>query len=224
MFDFFKKALRAKSNDSELPAFPAGVSSLPLGLRVGGWVSIDALPLRMLGEATLLKLPDEHQLIEARGCIDLGQGVFLHRFYLGDELFLQINVTETGGSGSSIDGIKFFGFFETKTPASREALESWLRAPSVLGQEQIEYSGKRFTRVWGEPGAWAAPVVFDELVYKNLPQPDFDLTHYAMLFERQLPNDRIEYLLISVEDSGPNDYCVVYSIGLDLSIADLEIF
>ena len=224
MFDFFKKAIRAKSNDGAPPALPAGAGSLPLGLRVGGSVAIDALPLRMLGEATLLKLPEERQLIEARGWVDLGQGAFLHRFYLSDELFLQVNVTETGGTGSSIEGVKLFQFYETKTPASRAALEAWLRAPSALGQEFLDYEGKRFSRVWGDPGAWAPPVVFDEVVYKSLPQPDYDVTHYAMLFERELPNDRMEYLLISVEDSGPNDFCVVYSIGLDLGIADLEIF
>ena len=225
MFDFFKKAIRAKSTpDGAPPALPAGAGSLPLGLRVGGSVSIDALPLRMLNGASLLELPEAQQLIEARGWIDLGQSAFLHRFYLSDELFLQVNVTETGGSGVSIEGIKLFQFFETKTPSNRSALEAWLKTPSELGQAQVTFSGKTFRRVWGDGETWAPPVVFDEVVYKNLAQPDYDLTHYAMLFERELPNDRMEYLLISVEDSGPEDYCVVYSIGLDLSVADLEIF
>lgn len=224
MFDFLKKAIGARTTAPEPPALPAGAGALPLGLRVGGSVAIDTLPLRMLGEATLLKLGDERQLIEARGWIDLGQSAFLHRFYLSDELFLQINVTETGGSGVQVEGIKLFQFFETKTPSNRAALEAWLRAPSVIGQEQIDYAGQRFFRVWGDPGTWAPPVVFDEVVYKNVAQPDYDLTHYAMLFERELPNGRMEYLLISVEDSGPNDFCVVHSIGLDLGVADLEIF
>lgn len=224
VFDFFKKAVRAQSNSEAPPALPAGAGSLPLGLRVGGSVTIDALPLRMLSGASLLELAQPQQVIEARGWIDLGQGAHLHRFYLSDELFLQVGVVATGGSGSSIEGIKLFQFFETKIPATREALEAWLKAPSEIGQEHISFSRKSFRRVWGDAVSWAPPVVFDEVVYKNSPQPDYDLTHYAMLFERDLPNDRMEYLLISVEDSGPEDYCVVYSIGLDLSVADLEIF
>ena len=67
--------------------------------------------------------------------------------------------------------------------------------------------------------------MFDEHVFKkSTGKADYDLTHYAMLYERQIPNsERLEYLLISVEDSGPNDFCVVFSIGVDVSQADLEI-
>ena len=68
-------------------------------------------------------------------------------------------------------------------------------------------------------------MVFDEHVWKKTTAADYDLTHYAMLYQRSLPGpgERWETLLISLEDSGPNDFCIVYSIGLDLSPADLEI-
>lgn len=218
MLDFLKKAIRARQLEKQPPALPAG-PALPLGLRMGAAVAVDPLPLRMLGSAPLFRLPDERQMVEARGEIDLGQGARLHRFYLSDDLFLQVNV-----DGSSVEDLKLFQFHDTVKPGSRAALEAWLKPGSELGRRELGAFGQRWERCWGEPHeAWAPPVVFDERVWKQAATPDYDLTHYAMLYQRPLPGERWESLLISLEDAGPNDFSIVYSIGLDLSPADLEI-
>lgn len=220
MFDFFKKAALSKfSKNANQP--PPPPSSLPLGLRVGGAVSIDALPFRVLGSELLFQLPPGNQVIESRGYIDLGQGANLHRFYLSDDAYIQVS-TQAG----TIDEIKLFQFVETKHPNTRAALEAWLKQGSELGRSEVQLKGKSFQRVWGDAAlAYSPPVVFDEHVFKNsAAAADYDLTHYAMLYEREIPgSERLEYLLISVEDSGPNDFCVVFSIGVDISAADLEI-
>lgn len=219
MFDFLKKAARARWNEGRQPPEAPG-SGLPLGLRLGAVVTFDHLPFKMLGNATLLELPADPQTVEARGVVDLGEGLLLHRFYLTDDLFLQVAMR-----GGRVEQIKLFQFFDTVTPGSRNALEAWLKPGSRLGAMRYEVGGKSFERCWGEEeDEYAPPVSFEETVYKNEKEADYDLTHYAMLYERELPgHDRSESLLIAVEDSGPNDFCIVTSIGLDLSPADLEI-
>jgi len=218
VFDFFKKAVRARWNEGRTP--PEAPTTNPLNLRLGAVVTIDKLPFKMLGAATLLDLPDDPQTVEARGTIDLGEGITLHRYYLTDDLFLQ--VAQRNGR---VEQIKLFQFFDTITPGSRASLDTWLQPGSRLGAATFEAGGRVFQRCWGEPGdTYAPPVVFDETVYKVETQADYDLTHYAMLYERELPGtERSENLLIAVEDSGPNDFCIVTSIGLDISPADLEI-
>lgn len=219
MFDFLKKAARARWNEGRQPPEAPG-SALPLGLRLGAVVTFDHLPFKMLGNATLLELPTAPQTVEARGVVDLGEGLLLHRFYLTDDLFLQVALR-----GGRVEQIKLFQFFDTVTPGSRNALQAWLQPGSRLGAAHYEVGGKSFVRCWGEEGDdYAPPVAFEETVYKKEEEADYDLTHYAMLYERDMPGtDRSESLLIAVEDSGPNDYCIVTSIGLDLSPADLEI-
>jgi hypothetical protein len=218
VFNFLKKALGAKA--TEQPPPPPMQAALPLNLRVGASVHMDLLRSKMLGDALLVRVTNTQQIVEARGVIDLEQGNFLHRFYLNDEEFLQLSV-----QGDHLHDIKLFQFADTKKPSSRAALDAWLKPGRELGQHSIDYRGKPFQRVWGEPETnWAPPVVFDELVYKQGAQPAYDLTHYAMLYQREVAAEQFEYLLISVEDSGPNDFSVVYSLGIDLSSADLEVF
>jgi hypothetical protein len=219
VFDFLKKAARARWNEGRQPPEAPG-SALPLNLRLGALVTIDRVPFAMLGDKTLLDLPEGAQTVEARGVVDLGEGVILHRFYLTDDLFIQVAVRQ-----GRVEQIKLFQFFDTITPGSRGALEAWLKPGSKLGAARFDAGGKVFERCWGEEGDdYAPPVVFDETVYKVEKEADYDLTHYAMLYERELPGtERSESLLITVEDSGPNDFCIVTSIGLDLSPADLEI-
>jgi hypothetical protein len=218
MFDFFKKAVRAKFSSELVPAPP---NAFPLGLRVGGAVSIDALPFRVLGSELLFELPAGHQMVEARGYIDLGQGAVLHRFYLSDDAFVQVN-TQAG----VLEELKLFQFAETKHPNTRAALEAWLKEGSELGRDRLTLKGKEFFRVWGDQNArYSPPIVFDEKVYKQNPlTADYEVTHFAMLYERSISgSERMEYLLVSVEDSGPNDFCVVFSLGVDISPADLEV-
>ena len=97
-----------------------------------------------------------------------------------------------------------------------------------VGREQIDVEGRRYTRVWGDTpaGQWAPPVVYDEKVtHPKGGEADFDLTHYSMLYQRELPQlpGRFEYLFVTAEDYGPDRFDVVYSLGTDVTTADLSI-
>lgn len=205
------------------PEEPATAPSGPLGLRLKGAVAVDSLPFRVAGERLVFEAPEGNQLIEAWGEVELGGGSRLHRYYLTDDAFVQVSTT-----AGQIDDVKLFVFHETLNPPNQAAFNEWVKRGSRIGEASIDAAGQRYDRVWGEgiAGAdWAPPVVFDEKVYnKDFREPDYDLTHYAMLYQRHVPElDRYEYLLVSAEDYGPNEYCITFSIGVDVSQADLTI-
>lgn len=218
MFDFLK---RGPGRPPTPPtAAPGGDASRPLGLHLGAVVKIDPWPFHTLADHLLLALPQTAQTIEARGVVDLGEGMVLQRYYFSDDYFLQLGVQD-----GRVLQVRLFQFFATDTPASTQELQRWLQPGSPMGTPTYALGGVEFARCWGDPdAAHAPPVVFDETVYETDGAPAYDLTHYAMLYERELPGAHsVESLLISAEDSGPNDYCIVTSVGLDLSPSDLEI-
>jgi hypothetical protein len=199
----------------------AGVD-LPLGLRPGGALALDTTVFDAAGEAFGFAPPRGHNLIEAYGQIDLGAGAILHRFYLTDDAFLQVNTT-----AGAIDEMKYFVFHETKQPANQAAFKRWVESGSAIGGTDIDVEGRRYTRVWGDEGdtGWIPPVTFDEKVYRGRPPVlDYDLTHYCMLYQRDIAAlGRTESLLVSAEDYGPSEFCVTYALGIDVTTADLDI-
>lgn len=197
---------------------PAG----PLGLRLKGAVGVDGLPFRVAGDRLLFEVPEGNQLIEAWGDVELGGGSRLHRYYLTDDAFVQVSTT-----AGQVDDVKLFVFQDTVNPSNQAAFNDWVKRGSQIGAPHLDLEGRRYDRVWGDAGAqdWAPPVVFDEKVYKDsFRSPDYDLTHYAMLYQRLVPElDRYEYVLVSAEDYGPNEYCITFSVGVDVNQADLTI-
>jgi Protein of unknown function (DUF2491) len=194
----------------------------PLGLRLKGAVGVESLPFRVAGDRLVFEAPEGNQLIEAWGEVELGGGSRLHRYYLTDDAFVQVSTT-----AGQIDDVKLFVFHETRNPSNQAAFNDWVKRGSQIGAPHLDIAGQRYDRVWGDAGAgeWAPPVVFDEKVYKeDFRKSDYDLTHYAMLYQRLVPGlDRYEYVLVSAEDYGPNEYCITFSVGVDVSQADLTI-
>ncbi|WP_313917819.1 DUF2491 family protein [Tahibacter sp.] len=204
------------------PEEPAIAPVGPLGLRLKGAVAVDSLPFRVAGDRLLFEAPEGNQLIEAWGEVELGGGSRLHRYYLTDDAFVQVSTT-----AGQMDDVKLFVFHETVNPPNQTAFNDWVKRGSQIGAAQLDVNGQRYDRVWGEgvTGDWAPPVVFDEKVYnKDFREPDYELTHYAMLYQRLVPGlDRYEYVLVSAEDYGPNEYCITFSVGVDVSQADLTV-
>lgn len=195
--------------------------ALPLGLRVNGRVALDTLFVRAHPDAYSAPLPDGHQGIPCYGHIDLGGGHALHRFYLDDEAYLQVST-----NSDAVEGIKAFVFVETVNPATQADFQRFITTHAHLGDASVEYAGRTWHRDFsGDAGDRVPAVVYDEVLYRNdPPRRDDDLTHYAMLYRRALPGlDRDEFLLVTGEDYGPNEFCVTYAIGLDLTTADLDI-
>lgn len=194
---------------------------LPLGLRIGGRVRFDRTLYRVAPGAMTEELPDGHQGIECYGHIDLGDGYAMHRFYLEDDAYLQVMTV-----GGSIESIKGFVFHDTVNPPTKAAFQQFVTGDPHLGAQHIEYAGKRWTRVTSpDAGPRIPPMAFDEVLYRHVPpRRDDDLTHYAMVYSREVPElEREELLLVTGEDSGPNEFCVTYAVGMDLTEADLDI-
>lgn len=201
---------------------PPFAHELPLGLRINGRVAFDTLTFRAHPQAWTLRLPEGHQGIPCYGHIDLGGGHALHRFYLDEDGYLQIST-----ASGQVEGIKAFVFQESVNPANQAEFKRFIQEHPHLGADRIEYAGRTWYREFGDAGgaAKAPPVVYDEVLYRHdPPRRDDDLTHYAMLYRREVPElEREEFLLVTAEDYGPNEFVVTYAIGIDLTTADLDI-
>lgn len=196
---------------------------LPLRLRVGAQVVIDTTLYQVAPGAMTAELPGGYQGVPCYGHIDLGDGYALHRFYLDDDAYLQVSTV-----GGDIEAIKGFVFHQTVHPPDKAAFRQFVSGHQHLGDHRIEYAGHQWRRVNestdGNDGR-IPPIAYDEVLYRHRPpRRDDDLTHYAMLYYRSVPElGRDEYLLVTAEDSGPTDFCVTYAVGIDLTTADLDI-
>ena len=212
LFDLFRKP--------EKPATPK--PAYPLGLRPKAAVEIDRLPYRLAADRLTFQPPEGAQFVERIGHIRLSEGATeIYRFYLTDDAFLQVIL-----SAGVIEAIGYFVFHETITPDNAAAFRAWTEPGSRIGAPSFSAEGRSYERQWGEdPSRWSPPVAMDERVFGSDPsRPEFDLTHYAMLYARDAdtPSGR-EHLLVSAEDYGPNEFCVVVSVGVALTEADLRI-
>ncbi|MBL8264657.1 MAG: DUF2491 family protein [Xanthomonadaceae bacterium] len=212
LFDIFRK-----------PAVPqAKPPTYPLGLRMKAGVEIDGLPFRLAADRLVFEPPLGAQFVERIGRIRLSEGATeIFRFYLTDDAFLQVIQ-----SAGVVEAIGYFVFHETITPDNAAAFRAWTEPGSRIGAPMFALGDRSYERQWGEdPGRWSPPIAMDEVVFGADPsRPEFDLTHYAMLYARDAdtPSGR-EHLLVSAEDYGPNEFCVVVSVGVPLTQADLRI-
>lgn len=212
-----------KKQQAPEPATLPFAHELPLGLRINGRVAFDTLPFRAHPQAWTLRLPEGHQGIPCYGYIDLRGGHALHRFYLDEDAYLQVST-----ASGQVEGIKAFVFQETVNPANQAEFKRFIQDHPHLGADRIDYAGRTWYREFGDQlgaGGKAPPVIYDEVLYRHdPPRRDDDLTHYAMLYRREVPElDREEFLLVTAEDYGPSEFVVTYAIGIDLTTADLDI-
>ncbi|MGH8032641.1 MAG: DUF2491 family protein, partial [Luteimonas sp.] len=186
--------------------------ALPLGLRIGGQVQFDRTIYRVAPDAMTAELPDGFQGIACYGHIDLGDGYALHRFYVDDDAYVQVSTV-----GGEADGITAFVFIETVNPPTKQAFQQFVQQHDHLGALRIDYAGHAWTRSTNSTaGDERIPAMaYDEVLYRHQPpRRDDDLTHYAMLYRRDVARlDRDEFLLVTAEDSGPNEFCVTYAVG-----------
>ena len=192
-------------------------------LRKGAMVELDKITFSMLPEDALFPKLNCSQSVETRGYVDLGAATRLHRFYLSDNTWIQAK-SVNGDDDASVDDLKLFVFYDTKTPTTQAGLDAIAGENSPLGRKIYLFEGKIFQRVWGDDEEQAGLVEFNEDVYVvNDKMREFTTTHRALLYERPLTgSERMEYLLISVEET-VEDTCVVYSIGVDLTSADFSV-
>jgi hypothetical protein len=218
------KMLARDAKEALSPAHVAGaVCPEPLKLRRGGFVQVDTLPFRMLGERTNFELSSCAQPIAARGLVDLN-GSWLHRYYLDDDdTWIQVK-TDGGVGDANVSECILWQYWDTKTPASHTELRQIAGPQSEIGLPTFTVGAYEYQRVWGVARGQTELVPFTEWVFdKSDVTPSFGCRHHAMLYRRRLENtERQEYVLISVEEC-PDSLQVVTSIGMDLSPADLSV-
>lgn len=214
---------RGRGSGAAAPADAGALPhALPMGLRIGARIQFDRTLYAVAPGAMTEELPAGYQGVPCYGHIDLGDGYALHRFYLDDDAFLQV-----GTVGGDVDAIQGFMFHETVNPPDKAAFQAFVMHDDHLGAAEISYAGHRWTRFTSaDAGAARIPAMaYDEVLYRHQPpRRDDDLTHYAMVYSRDVPAlQRQEFLLVSAEDSGPNEFSITYSVGVDLTSADLDI-
>lgn len=212
----------------EPPAAPASFGrgaighDLPFGLRIGARITFDRTMYRVAPGAMTVELPDGFQGIPCYGHINLGDGYALHRFYVDDDAYLQVSTC-----AGEVEAVKAFVFHETVNPPTKQAFQHFVMEHAHLGAPQIEYAGRHWLRGTNstDESVRIPAICYDEVLYRHAPpQRDDDLTHYAMLYRREVPElQREEFLLVTAEDSGPNEFCITYAIGVDLSQADFDV-
>lgn len=214
---------RAPAPAANALAAPGALThAMPLGLRIGAHLQFDRTLYGVAPGAMTEELPAGYQGVPCYGHVDLGDGYALHRFYLDDDAFLQVSTV-----GGDVDGIQGFVFHETVNPPTKAAFQAFVAEHEHLGAAAIDYAGQRWSRVTSaSAGSERIPAMaYDEVLYRHQPpRRDDDLTHYAMLYSREVPElSRQELLLVSAEDSGPNEFSITYSVGMDLTSADIDI-
>jgi hypothetical protein len=210
------------------PALPAALSrgaiphELPLGLRIGSRITFDRTMYQVAPGAMTGELPDGFQGVPCYGFINLDDGYAQHRFYTDDDAYLLVSTC-----AGDVEAMKAFVFVDTVNPSTKAEFQSFVMGHDHMGSPEIDYAGKRWFRATNsvDETRRIPPMAFDETLYRHSPpRKDGDLTHYAMLYSREVPElGRDEFLLVTGEDSGPNEFCITYAVGVELTIADIDI-
>lgn len=193
-----------------------------MGLYLGGSFELDPLKLRLIEPNLIIEGAASQHLIQAVGEVHLDTGGKILRFYTDDDAFLQV-VLDGGDSENHITDVKLWYFYDTQTVGSDSQWRTLIK--QGVSQAQYPLEAHQFTRVWDAVGDESPPVAMTEKTYEE----DGDTSEtdqFVMLYERALPNDEVEALLVSAEEKVINnnfDRCLVVSTGFNIEPADIKI-
>lgn len=192
-------------------------------LTIGRTALIDPLALRLLPEDSLVTVPSPTLPIVAQGKADMGEGVFLHRFYPDeDSVLLQI----LGGDGindHSVSEITLFTVHECFYPSDDGDWNGW-RERMRQTRFAIPSGGPLFERVWfGNSERPEDPVSFWETVYDDRKaESGRRIFQTCMLFVRRI-GEVDEFLLVNQEEPEQGDRCVSLLVGMSLSANEISV-
>lgn len=215
--------LFSKKEEDPKPRHP-GLAS-PLQLRIGAAVRLDSILSKVLGDGRyVLELPESGKFlsVESQGLAELGEGVKLHRFYLGEDWWLQVKASGTVSTDpdAGVDEIHLFGFGDVLTPSSQAQFEEMA---GLVGLPTYSYADKTYDRLWGQGSGNATSADFQERVFPAR-EASYGVRHQDMLYSRSIAgSERPEFLLVSVETDDQDEVSVVHSVGIALSAADIEV-
>lgn len=205
----------------EAPATkPQPVPEGPLGLARGKGVEFDpSLKLLLDGQSAVL-IPGPQQ-VWSQGKLDLGQGVWLSRYYMDqDEFWLQVH--STGAVNGQVESLILFNYVESIGVASDDELKRLAGPASPIGLPSHERDGVVYAREWGTEVGQAELVGLFERVTN--PQESYSVQHRSMLYSRDTGlTDRREFLLFSVELGEDGGVSLSTSLGISLYPTDLKV-
>lgn len=218
-----KTAFTHRNDAAATPsASPAGPKVNPLNLHLGSMVQFKNLPvIRAVGDALQTEVPEGYQRVVAIGSIDLGDDVFLTRYYLAHG-FIQVQ-----SANGDFQEAQLFSFHSDINPSDRAHFDAYLNPESPgkhLGTPTLTVGAFTYTRVFvdDQPDVDVPPLCLDETLYKDSGTKARVL--YPMLYAREVEAlDNNELALISGEEAGENDYRIRIAVGINLNRADLDL-
>ena len=201
-----------------------GQSSAPeiLGLALGGAFELDPLLLRILQPELLQPPAPRARRIAAVGRVELDADTELLRFYTEDDAYLQL-VVDAPRSDSRVRDCKFWQFFDTRSVGSQKDWDELLHAR--ISQPTYALEGHSYVRVWQDAGGESPAVAMTESTWTDGEAATATATdQFAMLYERVLPGERAEYLLVAGEETIKDhraERVLVLSTGFDVTVAEI---
>lgn len=202
--------------EPDLPPPPSGL----FGLRLGCALEIDDLEFRVMADELLLEFPAQSQLVEAAGFLELGAGSRIRRYYTGDDCYIQVSTTGAE-SETNLEDFKFFAYDDSVAPGTDAEWDEWLDARTI-GALTYEYRGKTFRRAFNvETDGPVPPIALPEKI-ENTAGDKYTVDNFMMLYERELTDSVLEYLLITAEESN-DGRTISFALGVDLSPNQLKV-
>lgn len=197
---------------------------VPLRLRIGSGVSINATTFLLAGEDLYVENPGKDNVVTAIGMIDFNDHK-IYRAYLenqkGDESCLQVVYDP---KEDSIEQVSIFSTVEEMYPQDDDEWKEWLGEEGHIGitpfftPDDVE-----FDRVWSEGPEKVSPESFEEVIYTDpYGEEGVKINHQTMLYAREVENDFVEELLVSAEEEEDGAH-VRIACGLVISYEAVEV-
>jgi hypothetical protein len=220
---FFQKLKLLFKSKDEAPQLPQ--SKAPLDLRLGAMASMDSAFSMLTSGISNVRGFGRDQEVCAKGLINLGQGVNLHRFYLEDEDFM-LQVRTSGGDDNYVEEVILFNYDSLVTINTPQELARLAGRGSLIGLPTYQFGDQTYQRTWGTEPGMAELVQFNEQVVSN--DEPYTVQHLSMLYTREIDlKGRTEFLLFSVEETeGENGGLATQlstAIGITLFANDIKV-
>lgn len=192
----------------------------PLGLKSGATVIVESVLPLLLKEHTPIELFTQQEVWSV-GTVNLGQSMYLKRFYFDDEDYW-LQVLTHGEQDAEGEDIILFVYDECNAITSEDELKRLAGPDSSIGLPEYDYDGYTFFRQWGTEEGQTELVPLTEKV--SSPEEHYQINHLSMLYARDVElTERREFLLFSVEEDEEGNISLSTSRGITLMSSDIQV-
>jgi hypothetical protein len=211
---FFQKFMLLFKSKEEAPQ--VAKSTQPLGIALRSLVSMDASFSMLTDGTSNVRGFGVDQAVCAKGVINLGQGINLHRFYLEDDVFM-LQVRTSGGADNYVEEVILFNYDSLVSISTEAEMNRLAGRGSLIGLPTYEFGEQRYERMWGTEQGLAELVRMQEKVTTK--DESYGVQHLSMLYTRDIDlKGRKEFLLFSVEETEGEEGELVTQLSTALGI------